>query len=306
MKEKILVIKLGALGDFIFASGVMKTIREAYPEAHITLLTGPAYVSLAKMSGYFDAIETDARTRNPKDWWKVCKKVLADNKWDLIFDLQVSSRTKKKYYTLARLLTSYPMKWGLLSSNGFLIKESSLKFPFSWGKTSSSFLKMDFKPVSLAFCYNKSECIKKLPQKYVLMIPGCSAANAYKRWPAKFYGKVAIALAKKGIASVVIGTNAEKEDIETVCKSTPLAVNFCNCNKIIDIPDIAHHALAVIGNDTGPMHMAELTNVPCITLFCERTKKACQKRPHITNFVGKKIEDIPPEAVIEKLFSVLQ
>ena len=85
-----------------------------------------------------------------------------------------------------------------------------------------------------------------------------------------------------------------------------MAINFCNQNKIVDIPDIAHHALAVIGNDTGPMHMAELTDVPAIALFCEKTQKACQKRSNVTNFVARKIEDILPETVIEKLFSVLK
>ena len=306
MTKKILVIKLGALGDFIFASGAMQTIRETYPDAHITLLTGPAYASLGEMSGYFDAIETDARTHNPKDWWYVCKKILADNEWDYIFDLQGSARTRKKYYTLARLLTKYPINWGSRTGDGFRIKESPGKPLFFWGKTKESFIKMDFKPASLAFCYDKSECLKKLPEKYVLMIPGCSANNAYKRWPATFYGQVAKALSEKGIHSVIMGTSAEKEDIDTVCAVTDMAVNFCNQNKIVDIPDIAHHALAVIGNDTGPMHMAELTDVPCIAIFCEKTQHACQKHPNITNFVGKKIEDTPPEAVIEKLFSVLQ
>ena len=139
----------------------------------------------------------------------------------------------------------------------------------------------------------------------MLLIPGCSAANSYKRWPAEFYGQVAKALADKGIPCVVIGTNAEKKEIDIVCSASPMTINFCNQNKIVDIPDIAHHALAVIGNDTGPMHMAELADVPAISLFCEKTKQACQKRANVTNFVGKKIDDISPEEVIQKLFSVL-
>ena len=151
MKEMILVIKLGALGDFIFATGIMQTIREMYPEAHITLLTGPAYADLAKMSGFFDAIEIDKRTNNPKDWWRICKKLLANIKWDYIFDLQISARTKKKYYVLARLLTKNPINWGLWSNCGFQIKKSSQKLPFLWGKTSTSFLKMDFNFLLLAF-----------------------------------------------------------------------------------------------------------------------------------------------------------
>ena len=39
--ERILVIKLSALGDFVQALAAMKRIREAHPGARITLLTTP-------------------------------------------------------------------------------------------------------------------------------------------------------------------------------------------------------------------------------------------------------------------------
>src|SRR5580704_2648292 len=40
---KILVIKLGALGDFVQALAAMEHIRAAHPKAHITLLTTPPF-----------------------------------------------------------------------------------------------------------------------------------------------------------------------------------------------------------------------------------------------------------------------
>ena len=51
--QKILVIKLGALGDFIMTTGMMQAIRQAYPDANITLLTGAAYQALAKKKWLF-------------------------------------------------------------------------------------------------------------------------------------------------------------------------------------------------------------------------------------------------------------
>ena len=75
---------------------------------------------------------------------------------------------------------------------------------------------------------------------------------------------------------------------------------------MLDIPDLAHRAEAVIGNDTGPMHMAELTDTPCVTLFCQKTAKSALDRENVTNLSGEKIEDISPETVLKKLFSVLQ
>ena len=303
--QKILVIKLGALGDFILTTGMMKAIRKAYPEAHITLLTGAAYQSLARKSGFFDDIEIDNRTHRLQDWIRICKKILADQKWDMIFDLQISSRTRKKYYPIARFITKNPINWALWCKGGFTVKSSPQKMPFWWGKTTFSNLKLSSCDNSLDFCYGTYQGCQDLPEKYVLLIPGCSAAHPYKRWPAKFYAQVAKVLAEKGIYSLVIGTNDERKEIQEICEITPKALNFCNKSKLLDIPDLAHRASAVIGNDTGPMHMAELTDTPCFTLYCDRTKQAALQRPNVTNFIGQNIQDISAEDVLTKLLSVL-
>ncbi|SVC64277.1 uncharacterized protein METZ01_LOCUS317131, partial [marine metagenome] len=49
----ILVIKLGALGDFIQACGPFKAIREHHSGAKITLLTTKPFASIAVASNYF-------------------------------------------------------------------------------------------------------------------------------------------------------------------------------------------------------------------------------------------------------------
>ena len=62
--KKILVIKLSALGDFVQASGPMKAIRKAHPEADITLLTTQPYRGMAEATGWFDAVWDGGRP----DW----------------------------------------------------------------------------------------------------------------------------------------------------------------------------------------------------------------------------------------------
>ncbi len=49
--EKILVIKLGALGDFIQAMGPMAAIRRHHPDADITLLTTEPFEKIVLSSG---------------------------------------------------------------------------------------------------------------------------------------------------------------------------------------------------------------------------------------------------------------
>ena len=51
MIRRVLVVKLGALGDFILALGPFAAIRTAHADAEITLLTTAPFVDLARMSG---------------------------------------------------------------------------------------------------------------------------------------------------------------------------------------------------------------------------------------------------------------
>ena len=62
-EERILVIKLGALGDFVQALGPMKAIRKAHPDAEITLMTSDPFSTLGILSGYFDHVMIDVKPK---------------------------------------------------------------------------------------------------------------------------------------------------------------------------------------------------------------------------------------------------
>ena len=59
--RRILIIRHGALGDFVQSLGPMKAIRDFHPDARITLLTSPAMEGLAKASGLADDVWLDDR-----------------------------------------------------------------------------------------------------------------------------------------------------------------------------------------------------------------------------------------------------
>ena len=64
---RVLVIRLGAFGDFVQSFGPFAAIRRHHPDDHITLLTTAPYARLAADAPWFDAIETDARPA----WWNI-------------------------------------------------------------------------------------------------------------------------------------------------------------------------------------------------------------------------------------------
>src|SRR3546814_17278919 len=59
--DRILAIKLSALGDFVLSVASFQAIRAHHPAAAIALLTPPPYRRLPDAHGCFDAIIIDPR-----------------------------------------------------------------------------------------------------------------------------------------------------------------------------------------------------------------------------------------------------
>ncbi len=93
-RPSILVIKLGALGDFVQALGPMAAIRRHHADARIVLITAPALAPLARASGYVDEIWLDAR---PPLWvasaWLALRRRLREERFARVYDLQTSDRS---------------------------------------------------------------------------------------------------------------------------------------------------------------------------------------------------------------------
>ena len=62
-RRRILIVKLGALGDFIQALGPVPAIRQHHAGDHIALLTTARYAALAARTALFDDILIDRRPR---------------------------------------------------------------------------------------------------------------------------------------------------------------------------------------------------------------------------------------------------
>ena len=100
MTNKILVIKHGSFGDIIQINGCLRDIRENYIDNEIYILTTPAFRSYFERCPYIDKVIVDER----KSRWNIfyllkIKDVLANLKFQKIFDLQNSRRTEfyRKY-----------------------------------------------------------------------------------------------------------------------------------------------------------------------------------------------------------------
>ena len=297
-QKNILIIKLGALGDFILQTGNVFALHRKYPDAHFTFMTTKPFVPFVKCMPFVEKIIVDTRPHYRIDqWYKTCKLGIADTKWDYIFDLQSSKRTRKKYFNLVRFLSPFPVHWAHFSPEGFTVLNVDKKHRFTFGNLTKTQMDADALPVDLSFLKGEQRNFYLLPQKpFLLIIPGCSASHPYKRWPAEKYLQLVLKAEENGIPSVVLGTDAESKEIQTICENSK-AVNFQSKASLLDIPALAERSCVIIGNDTGPVHMSCFSKRPAVVLFCQKTARSANDLPNVTNLIADQIENISVDSV---------
>ena len=296
-QKKILIIKLGALGDFVIAIGSMQEIKRMHPDAELTLMTNSAFLSIAKQMGIFSDYIIDNRVSyfNLSAQWKLLSSV-TNARFDRIYDLQGVSRTDKKYFRMIKLFSKAPFEWVNIYKHE--LRRVSSKF----GAVQTEPFAFEQQVTDLRFLHGENKHFHLLPERFVLLIPGCSPKHPYKRWPIEHYSQLACRLAERGISSVVIGTKAEEAEVSAICSSCDKAVSMLNKTSLLDIPDLCARALAIVGNDTGPSHMASFSCQPTIGIYDQRTAFAGLRGPKAVNLVSPDtIDKVTVDMVWEKL-----
>lgn len=301
----ILLIKHGALGDFVLAIGMMRSIAERHPGARFTLMTGKAFLPIAKQMDLFaDYIIDDRLSYLSGDVLRVLRETVAGN-FERIYDVQGSSRTRKKYLFLLRWLMPRSFVWvnAYYGNEVHVEKKSSA----GWGRARREPITEElYRTTDLSFLHGDNKHFGELPARFVLMIPGCSPQHPYKRWPTSSFAELARRLAARNIGSVLIGTNDEAAALAEIAGATPLVVNMCNKTSLLDVPDLARRAVATVGNDTGPSHMASLAGAPTIALYDYRTRQGAMRGPRSWNLVSDgEIGRITVDEVWKRLLPLL-
>lgn len=299
--EKILVIKHGALGDVVLAMGTMKRLRELHPDAHMVLMTMGMFVPMVKQLGVFDDFIVD----NREPYWKLgatkaAVSAIVHGGFTRVYDLMESSRTRKRYFPALRFLLPHSLEW--IAANSGELRRICKKRSFSFGHIEREPYHVEKVLTDLSFMHGEGKHFHELPERFVLMIPGCSPQHPHKRWPISNYCELVRLLAERGISSVILGTKTEATEVETIASSSPMAISFLGKSSLMDIPQLALRSLACVGNDTGPTHMCAYSGVPVIAIFCNRTRNSAITAKQITNLISDgDIDEITVAQVWEHL-----
>lgn len=268
--KRVLVIKLGALGDIVQATGPFAAIRRHHSDAHITYLTTKPFRDFATAGGWFDEVWVDDRPswRELRSWRESLRR-LRGGQFDRVYDLQTSDRTAILYRLLA--LGRKPEWCGTVYGCSHRNTDPQRNYVHTIDRQAGQLAIAGITDVPLPNVDKISADINRfdLPSPYALLVPGGAAHRLDKRWPAKSYAELARRLIAKGVTPVVIGGAAESQVATAIATFREGSRDLTNETSMADIVALARGAAGAVGNDTGPMHLITTAGTPSVVLFSQ-------------------------------------
>ena len=281
---KIAVIRLDHIGDVISATGVLRLLRKAYPEATIDFIV-PSWVSgLVKSDPYVDnVIIFDPpwfdRSKNESSLslkgLLSLKNLLKKSSYDLAIDLRGDARD-----ILAMFLAGVKTRIGYgITGLGFLLTSEVLR--------DESLHEVDknialLKPLGIKAeereieLYYPKENIKEahvLAKKEGIDSPyavfHAFSGHPGKNWDLSNFVKVAEHVKKeRDLMPVFVGSKTDEENISKVMNSlSEGAVDLSGKTTLATLGSLLKGASLFIGLDSGPSHIAAASKTPTVIIF---------------------------------------
>ncbi len=271
----IAIIRLSALGDIVNATVVLQFIKQKYPDLKIDWITEEVFAPLLQNHPLLYHVHTINLKKIKKEksvtlLKKTVFKLKQLPKYDLIIDMQgllksalVARFIGKKIHGFDKNSTREKLSALFYASSSqvpyelSVIKRNIALLNDALGLHVSD-LMLQNKAATLPF-YEKPTYAQ---EPYCVFVIGAS-------WKSKIYPKERVIEVCKMLPYkiyIVWGNEQEKRDAEFI---TALTCNTQIAPKLslVQLCALIAHAALVIGNDTGPTHLAWAYNVASITLF---------------------------------------
>ena len=272
---RILIIKHGALGDFVQALGPCQAIRRHHGAAQITLLTTPPFEAFAAASGLFDDIWLDPRAPAHRiGAWLALRRRLRGGGFERVYDLQTSERSSLYFHFFARRRRP---EWSGLArgcSHFHANPERASMHTVERQRDQLQATGIDEVPLSDLSWAEADLSRFTLPERLALLVPGGSAHRPAKRWPVGHYAALARALVEKGLTPVILGGADEGELGRDIVAAAGTGRDLCGQTSLLEIAAIARRASLAVGNDTGPMHLIAAAGARSVVLFSDASDPA--------------------------------
>ncbi len=265
--ERILIVKLGALGDVVNSLPLVNRLRAGLPDARLAWLIGPAAARLVAGHPAVDEfLVLDARRARA---WPGIVRELRRRRFDLALDLQRLAKSG----LLARL-SGAPRRLGFdrarCKEHSHLFTNLHLAPNPRPGTTVAQYLEfadrlgLPERPAEWRLPYVPFEEPGERPVTLVL-----GATKSANRWPPERWAELARGLVERRGARVVLCGGPEDRPLADAVRSQA-RVELDDRVGRLDLPRSAGLLAAsalVIACDTGPLHIAVALGAPVLALF---------------------------------------
>ena len=307
VNENILVIKLGALGDFIQAAAPFAAIRAHHHRSSITLLTTSPFAEFAVKSHWFDDVWVDHRP-NFYDLvgWLGLRSRLRRGGFTRVYDLQTSNRSGL-YFRL--FWPDRAPDWSGIARGCTLPHDNPTRNFLHTVERQAEQLAMAglAAPSAPDFSWVEGDISHfNVQQPFVIIAPGGALHRQAKRWPAESYHALSMELAATGLQPVVVGSASERSLGEEVLAGCDIGHNLAGQTNLEDLFLLARDAEGAVGNDTGPMHIFAAQGCPTLVLYSSASdpELCAQRGDTVTILRRERLQDLSVKDVVAALSAV--
>lgn len=257
----ILIVRLGAMGDVIHALPAASTLKRSFPSARLTWIIDPKWAPLLAGNPYVDRVLLlDRRSwRSVRETWTA----LRSSRFDIALDLQGLVKS-----ALIARISGAPQRVGFERSEAreplaallYTRKVSPRSAHFTDRCIEVAQAAVGSTGVSREFPMPAGVPEGDLPRgPFILASP--LAGWTAKQWPDEYYEELAAGLRDDGYTLVLNGAAGARAMLERI---RGVHVHVSGIEGLIDA---TRRATAVVGVDSGPLHLAAALGKPGVAIF---------------------------------------
>jgi len=290
-RDRVLLIRLGAVGDVLRTLPALHLIRKNFPSIHLAWLVEDLARDLLEGHPEIDAVirfprrEMRAAAGQPHRM-AACLAALRHDLRAMRFTVALDFQGSFKSGALA-LLSGAPRRVGFAPGH---CRELSFLFTNEWVRPGSRRLNRVEKNCVLAESLGAAgdEIEVILPERpdeghaaeallhavnpggspVVVLSPGTSRRQRRKRWPPENFGRLASLLAaSSGALPLVVFGPGEEALARSIVTASGKRATLAPPTSLRLLASILRRAALFVGADTGPMHLAWSVGCPVLALF---------------------------------------
>jgi heptosyltransferase-1 len=291
----VLVIRLSAIGDVVNTLPAVTLLRHALPDAVLGFVVEDRARDVVIGHPLVDRVYVFPRKRwremlrRPARWGALAREIrdwvrtLRDIRWDVALDVQSNLKgaafafasgaarrigfARGHDYELNHLLSTeqvvppadHPHRVDKFASLAGAIGVS--------GDAREYVLPVDDGARARIAVWCDRQALA--PRSFVVLHPGTSDHGAEKRWPPESFAALARAIGSDLQRPVVVTWGPGEEALaERVCTLSDGAARLGPATaSLLELVELLRLAAVFVSADTGPMHLAAASGVPCVALF---------------------------------------